>query len=230
MAAPVSVIIPTLNAAHSLPATVQSLMPALSAGLIHEVILSDGGSADATLEIADELGARLVTGAASRGAQLARGCAAARGDWLLVLHADTHLAGDWVDAVHSHIASAHEMAGFFQLRFRATGFWPMWVAAWANWRSRALGLPYGDQGLLISRTLYHRIGGYADVPLMEDVAMARTLRGRMVPLAGEAHTSAVRFQKDGWARRGLRNLWLLVRYLMGARPERLVRAYTSSKK
>ncbi|MFV2003233.1 MAG: glycosyl transferase, partial [Paracoccaceae bacterium] len=106
----------------------------------------------------------------------------------------------------------------------ATGLAPRLVAAWVNLRSR-LGLPYGDQGLLISRELYRRLGGYRDISLMEDVAMSRALRGRLVMLPAAALTSAHSYQRDGWLRRGAGNLWLLARYFAGADPEKLARRY-----
>lgn len=225
MAAPISIVIPTLNAGADLPATLQSLVPALTSGLVHELVFSDGGSADDTLDIADQMGAVVVTGPAGRGGQLARGVAASRGAWVLVLHADTQLTGDWTRALIRHMSGDGAQAGYFALRFRASGLWPAWVAAWANWRARVFGLPYGDQGLFLSRTLYDAVGGYPDIPLMEDVALARALRGKLVALDGVAETSAVRYQNEGWARRGARNLWTLIRYLGGTSPQRLAQSY-----
>ncbi len=145
---------------------------------------------------------------------------AAQGRWLLVLHADTVLQEGWAGVVAEHI-QASDRAGWFRLRFDRGG---RFVAGWANLRSR-LGLPYGDQGLLMPRSLYDAVGGYADQPLMEDVAMARSLRGRMVRLDAVAVTSAAKYRAQGWVRRGVRNLWTLVRYACGASPERLAKSY-----
>lgn len=225
MRAPVSVILPTLNAAAALPRTLGALGEGLSAGLIREVVLSDGGSTDATARIAAEAGARMVSGAPSRGGQLRRGAEAASGDWLLVLHADSVLGPGWAQAVLSHLADRPERAGHFRLVFDAPGVAPALVAGWANLRSGLFGLPYGDQGLLISRVLYDRVGGYPDISLMEDVAMARALRGHLCTLDAPIVTSAARYREEGWARRGARNLTLLARYLGGADPDRLARAY-----
>ncbi|MBD3677503.1 MAG: TIGR04283 family arsenosugar biosynthesis glycosyltransferase [Rhodobacteraceae bacterium] len=225
MRAPLSIVIPTLNAGAELPDTLASLMEGVEAGLVRELVISDGGSEDDTLAIADAAGAVLATGTAGRGSQLARGAEAAAGPWLLFLHADTHLAPGWTDAVQAHIAEHTGAAGYFRLAFRARGLRPRIVAGWANLRSRAFGLPYGDQGVLIPRALYDHVGGYPEIPLMEDVAIARALRGRLLPLDGEARTSAVRYQQQGWLWRGARNLLTLTRYLMGADPERLARAY-----
>ena len=225
MPAPLSVIIPTLNAAASLPGTAAALMAGVEAGLIRELVVSDGGSKDATAPIAAELGAVIVEGPPGRGGQLARGVAAARGDWLLLLHADTDLAPGWVTEAEAHIARHPDSAGYFRLAFRAEGLAPRLVAGWANLRSRLLGLPYGDQGLLISRDLLSRVGGVPDIPLMEDVALARALKGRLRPLAAEARTSADRYERDGWLRRGAHNLGTLARYLAGADPAALATRY-----
>lgn len=129
--------------------------------------------------------------------------------------------------MHGHIAGHRDKAGYFRLAFRATGLAPAVVARWANLRAAALGLPYGDQGLLISRDLLARIGGIPDLPLMEDVALARALRGRLRALPATARTSAARYERDGWLRRSLTNGGTLLRYLTGTPPERLVARYRS---
>ncbi|NKW71864.1 glycosyltransferase [Rhodobacteraceae bacterium R_SAG10] len=223
MCAPLSIVIPTLNAERALPGTGAALIEGVQSGLVRELIVSDGGSNDATGAIAGDLGATLINGAAGRGGQLRRGAAAASGDWLLFLHADTHLAPGWSAVVAEHINTSNR-AAYFRLRFRADGLMPGIVAAYANLRSR-LGLPYGDQGLLVSRRLYDRVGGYQDMALMEDVAMARALRGQLTMLASVAATGAESYLQGGWLRRGGRNMWLLARYLGGADPDTLARAY-----
>lgn len=224
MPAEISVVIPTLNAGEELAACLEALFEGLHEGLIRELIISDGGSSDQTLAIAEEAGARVVTGAPSRGGQLRRGCAEARGGWLLVLHADTRLAPGWARAVSEHLAQAKAGPACFQLSFRADGFAARWVAGWANLRTRVFGLPYGDQGLLTPRAVYEAAGGYPDQQLMEDVALARALP-RIAVLPIKAQTGAERYQRAGWARRGARNLWTLTRYFCGAKPEDLARAY-----
>ncbi|MBQ0804959.1 TIGR04283 family arsenosugar biosynthesis glycosyltransferase [Sulfitobacter sp. HGT1] len=223
MPAPITVIIPTLNAEHSLTDCLTALMEGVDAGLICELIVSDGGSEDATRIVADAWGAQIIEGAASRGGQLRRGCAKAKGEWLLILHADTQLAQGWTGPVIAHLKG--RKAGWFQLRFDSTGFAARFVAGWANLRSR-LGLPYGDQGLLLPRTLYQSLGGYPDQPLMEDVAMARLLKGHLTRIDCAAITSADKYHKAGWLRRGGRNLWSLIRYFAGVSPQDLAKAYS----
>ena len=224
MRAPISVVIPTLNAEPSLGRCLRSLMEGLEAGLIREVIISDGGSRDATGALGQAWGAEVLHGAPSRGGQLRRGCAAARGEWLLVLHADTVLAEGWTRDVGAHLQDGE--AAWFRLAFDGGGTAAALVAGWANLRSRA-GLPYGDQGLLVPRRLYDAVGGYPDQPLMEDVALARALRGHLRGLPVTARTSSQKYRRQGWLRRGARNLWTLTRYFAGVSPQRLARSYSA---
>ena len=227
MPAPLSIIIPTLNAEAELPLCLESLMPGLEAGLIREVIVADGGSEDATAKIAGAMGAELVTGAHGRGAQLAAGAAAARGDWLMFLHADTALSRDWAERTSDHIMTKPDHAAFFELRYRSDERAARTLEKRANRRARMLGLPYGDQGLLISRKLYDEIGGYLDVPLMEDVMIVRAIgKHRLTELNAEARTSAAKYERDGWRKRSWRNAFLLIRFLLGAKPEDLAKRYT----
>lgn len=227
MAARLSIIIPTLNAEAALPATLDCLLPGVAQGVIREVIVSDGGSADATVQLADDAGAEIVHGAPGRGGQLRRGVAAAKGAWVLCLHADTHLPPGWVGAVCTHMA-AQDQAAVFRLAFRSPGAMARMTAGWANLRTRLFGLPYGDQGLLMPRALYDAVGGYPDQPLMEDVAIARALRGRIMTLPETASTDAARYLAGGWVRRGTRNLITLARYLLGADPATLAKGYHKS--
>ena len=222
MSAPISIVIPTLNAGQVLPGTLQALMEGLHSGLIRELIVTDGGSGDATLEMVEEAGAVIVKGPPSRGGQLKRGCEVAKGEWLLILHADTELQAGWCGVVADCLPLGRPAA--FRLRFRANGFGARWVAGWANLRSRLFGMPYGDQGLLVRRTDYVAAGGYPDQPLMEDVALIRALP-RVVLLKADSVTSAERYTRQGWFRRGARNLWTLTRYFLGADPERLAQEY-----
>jgi rSAM/selenodomain-associated transferase 2 len=224
MRAKLSVVMPTLNAEAGLRRSLPALAEGLEAGLIRELVISDGGSDDATVTVAEAAGAVLVEGAASRGGQLRRGARVAQGDWLLFLHADSVLSPGWTSVVKDHIA-AGQGAAAFRLAFDANGLAPRLVAVWANLRSRIFGLPYGDQGLLIARAEYDAVSGYPDIPLMEDVAMAQALRRRIMILPCVVTTSAERYRRDGWLRRGGRNLLLLLRYLAGARPETLARRY-----
>lgn len=217
MPAPLSIIIPTLNAAEHLPRLLAQLMDGLADGLIAEVIFADGGSTDATKAIAEDCGAKLVTTRKGRGTQLAAGCAAARGAWLLVLHSDTHLPDTWCDDLRHHITHHPRQAAAFRLRFDSRHPMATVTAGWANLRSRMFDLPYGDQGLLIPAKLYTNVGGYPNLSLMEDVHIARNLRGTLRLLPSAVTTSPQKYQTNGWIRQGTRNMARLVSFLAGSR-------------
>lgn len=226
MPAPLSIIIPTLNAEADLPGCLSALIPALEANLLREVIIVDGGSEDATRRLAEGSGAKFITAPQGRAKQMITGASEARGDWLLFLHVDTWLSRDWVERTRVHLEKNPDKAAVFTLAFRTDAKMGKIVARRANWRARVLGLPYGDQGLLISKKLYTEIGGYSDVPLMEDVKLVRAIgKSRIAILSAEARTGAAKYEKDGWRLRALRNIWLLARYMCGAEPEKLARAY-----
>ena len=219
-----SIIIPTLNATDALGACMTHI--GTGGEMVVEVIVSDGGSSDQTGAVAFDYGANVVLGPPGRGAQLARGARKASGDWLLFLHADCHLPHDWPAVLSQHVQTRPDRAAAFRLRFRAAGAAPRLVAAWANLRSH-LGLPYGDQALFISAPLYARIGGYAALPLMEDVDIARRLKGKIRLLPATITTSAQKYQAEGWLRRGAKNLNLLARYMLGADPKVLAKSYSA---
>lgn len=226
MPAPVSVIIPALNAAKHLPLCLDGLMAGLAAGLIREVVLVDGGSEDETASMAEAAGCKVILAEKGRAKQLIAGADAARGDWRLFLHADTALSPDWAERAGHHIDQRPGKAACFTLAYRSDAREAKWLAARANRRTRWLGLPYGDQGLLVSKTLYEEVGGYPDVPLMEDVALVRAIgKKRITLLSAEARTSAEKYERDGWRKRAYGNAGLIVRYFMGADPEALAKSY-----
>jgi len=226
LAAPLSVIIPTLDAATSLPATLAMLAQARE--LVREVLVADGGSRDATVVIAEAAGARIVTAPRGRGAQLAAGAAAATGDWLCFLHADTRPQPGWVSEVASFIGDPHnrERAAYLAYRLDDAAAPARRLERIVAWRSRVLGLPYGDQGLILARDFYRALGGFPPLELMEDVAFVRRIgRKRLVPLKATALTSAARYRSEGYLRRSLRNLCCLSLYFLGVPPRLIGRLY-----
>jgi rSAM/selenodomain-associated transferase 2 len=216
-----SVVIPTLNAAAVLPACIGAL-----ARLPGEIVVVDGGSTDGTPEVAARLGALVVQAPRGRGRQIAAGVAAARGEWLLLLHADTVLAPGWAAAAYPFMARGAGKAGYF--RFALDGAEPQArrLERMVAWRCRRLGLPYGDQGLLLPRALLEEVGGVRDLPLMEDVDLVRRIgRARLVELPADATTSAARWRRDGWMLRSARNLACVGLYFLGVPPRMIVRVY-----
>ncbi len=224
MAAPISIIVPTYNSVQGFGPTLASVFEGVSSGMVCEVIFADGGSSDEIERIAGDLGAELVRSEKGRGTQMAAGARAAKGEWLLFLHSDTSLSEGWVHDIRKHMIDNYNRPGYFRLAFDTEGVAPWLVSCWANLRSTLFALPYGDQGLLVSRLEYNRAGGFDDIPLMEDVRLVRRL-SRPRRIGATAITSASRYEAEGWIRRGFRNLTTLFLYFLGVRPEKLVKRY-----
>jgi rSAM/selenodomain-associated transferase 2 len=216
-----SVVIPTLNAAAHLPATLAALGDAPD-----EVLVVDGGSTDGTRQAAAAHGARVLLAPRGRGGQLATGVAAATQPWLLLLHADTRLGPAWAAAATTHMREAPDRAAYFRFALDSDDRRARRLERLVAWRCRALALPYGDQGLLLHRDLLYAVGGIRPLPLMEDVDLARRLgRHRLIGLDIPATTSAAKWQRDGWYRRSARNLACLALYLAGLPPRLIARLY-----
>jgi rSAM/selenodomain-associated transferase 2 len=219
----ISIVIPTLDAAAELSATLAALG---ASGLIGEIVVVDGGSRDATIALAREAGARIVGAERGRGGQLAAGAAVPSGDWLLFMHADCRPLAGWEHAVGAFIAASTDKAGYFALALDDPAPAARRVERLVAWRCRVLALPYGDQGLLIHRRLYDAVGGYVAIPLMEDVEMVRRIgRTRLKPIGATMLASARRYKSGGYWRRPLRNLLCLSLYFAGVSPQRIAKLY-----
>ncbi|MGZ8284390.1 MAG: TIGR04283 family arsenosugar biosynthesis glycosyltransferase [Allosphingosinicella sp.] len=215
-----AVVIPTLNAAATLGPCLAAVREA------DQIVVVDGGSTDGTTAIAESSGAHLIQSTRGRGVQLAAGAAAAKGEWLLFLHSDTLLARGWRGAAERHMARQPGKAACFRFRLDGPERRARLIEAGVALRVRLLGLPYGDQGLLISRRLYDRVGGYRPLPLMEDVDLVGRIGGRRIErLEVDAFTSAERWRRGGWLRRSGRNLLCLACYRCGMSAERVARLY-----
>ncbi|MBN9086741.1 MAG: TIGR04283 family arsenosugar biosynthesis glycosyltransferase [Reyranella sp.] len=217
-----SVIIPTLNAAGRLRGTLQTL------GAVDDLVVVDGGSTDRTVEVANTFGARVITATAGRGHQLMAGAVAATGPWLLFLHADTLLTAGWRADVERFAGDPRNptRAAVFRFVLDDRSWQARLLERVVSWRVRTLGLPYGDQGLLIHRDFYRSLGGFPAWPLMEDVHLVRRIgRERLTLLPSAARTSAERWRRNGWIRRSLRNLTCLSLYFLGVPPRLIVKFY-----
>ncbi len=227
----ITVIIPTLNAENELGKCLAALVPAAVEGSVRQVVISDGGSADRTREMADDAGADVLEGLSGRGLQLQKGATAARSPWLLFLHADTVLEAGWQDEASRFIEAVDlgerpPSAAAFRFRLADRGIMPRFIEAGVGFRSRNFGLPFGDQGLLISRRLYDEIGGYRPLPLMEDLDIVRRLGPRRIAiLETNALTSAARYRRDGYFSRIARNQACLAMYAAGMPIEKIARFY-----
>ena len=222
--AELSIIIPTFNAIPVLGPTLAALAQIEAVGLVKEVVISDGGSTDDTAAAARETGAIVIETERGRGPQLQAGADTATGDWLLFLHADTVLAAGWAGVVRAFIArpAANEQAGYFTFVLDDSSSQARRIECLVRWRNRVFALPYGDQGLLLHRSLFRRVGGYRCYSLMEDVDIVHRLgRRRLRLLDGEAITSAARYRANGYWRRPARNLFCLGLYYLGISPERI---------
>ncbi len=221
----IGAVIPTLNEAQTLPALLADLHELARVAPL-DVVVVDGGSSDGTRARAAAGGARVVQAHRGRARQLNRGAMVVRGDWLLFLHADCR----FTDAARTTLLTALEPSGgvqaaVFRFAIDLPRFWRRFIETGQAVREALSGLAYGDQGLLIRRGLFQSVGGYPDVPLMEDVAMMRLLRRRtpVTRLPAPLLTSGRRYRHGGVLRTWLKHTALISLYLIGASPTHLGR-------
>lgn len=222
----ISVLIPTLNQAAQLERALVPLVAGSMSGLVKEVIVADAGSTDDTRAIAEAAGCEIVDAPRGLAKQMRTGAAASKGKWLLFLHADAVLRDGWVVEVEDFLKQpqARKRAAAFRLSFDDRTPAARRAVQLARLRARVMKLPYGDQGLLISRYLYDAIGGYPDIPAMADVEIIRRIGPRRLTLLKtEVVSSAAHHRRGGYDKRAWRNLVLMTRYLMGADPVELAK-------
>ncbi|HLE19643.1 MAG TPA: TIGR04283 family arsenosugar biosynthesis glycosyltransferase [Vicinamibacteria bacterium] len=216
-----SVIVPTLNEETLLPRALASVPRGA------EVVVADGRSADRTREVAVQLGARVVVGAPGRGAQMNQGAREASGDTLLFLHADCALGPGADEAIRQALSDACVVGGWFRLSVRPARPSLALVSFGSNLRARLLGLPYGDQALFMRRSVFDAIGGYRDVPIMEDVDLVRRLRkrGRLKCLDATVTTLPRHWERSGPLFTTLVNWAAIAAFSLGVSPSRLAPIY-----
>ena len=232
MSGSISIIIPALNEAEQIGQTLDAARDSAEGVPGIEWIVVDGGSNDTTVEIARSRGATVVTSSRGRARQMNAGAQIARGDTLLFLHADTRLPRGFEEEVRRTLAVPGVAAGAFSLRIDGAGRRLRWVERAANWRSRILELPYGDQGFFLKAELFRSLGGFPELPLMEDLEMARRVgrRGRIAVSPLAVVTSARRWERVGVLRATLFNQVFLLAYLLGMPPRRIAEWYYAKSK
>jgi rSAM/selenodomain-associated transferase 2 len=218
-----SIIIPALNEARAIGGTLDA---ASRVGGDVEVIVVDGGSADGTAEVARARGARVVTAARGRGAQMHAGALAARGEVLWFLHADTLAPADAAGCIGRALEDPRAVGGNFRIRFEGAGGAARFLT-WLYPRLRLLGLAYGDSGFFVRRAAYERAGGFKPFPIFEDLDLLRALwrQGRFAQADGYVVTSSRRFEGRSFALTFARWSLLQTLYWLGVSPHALARFY-----
>ncbi len=219
----ISIIIPVLNEVEQIAATLAQI----PTGVDVDVIVVDGGSRDGTIAQVQALGIPVITTAAGRARQMNAGATAATGEILLFLHADTRLPEGFAPVVRQILSQPGTIAGAFRLKIDAPNRGLQLIETGVNCRSQVLQMPYGDQGLFLPADLFHKAGGFPDLPIMEDFALVRRLRQQgkiaLAPLA--VTTSARRWRRVGLLKTTLINQAIVLAYLLGVAPDRLATWY-----
>jgi rSAM/selenodomain-associated transferase 2 len=233
MAIPISVIIPTLNEERTIAAT---LAHTASLGF-DELIVVDGGSLDQTPVLVEsyrrstqppaQSPVRLVTAPPGRARQMNEGAKASRGEVLLFLHADTQLPRDATTVINRALADHRMVGGRFDVRFDRPSMWGTIISRMMNWRSRLSGLATGDQALFVRRSIFEQMGGFADMPLMEDIEFSGRLKhlGATAALTATVTTSFRRWEQQGPLRTILLMWTLRFLYWIGISPSHLAKWY-----
>lgn len=224
----ISVIIPTLNEAANLPSTLTPVQRAANV----EVVVADGGSQDETVAIAQAAQVQVVASAPGRAHQMNQGAAVAQGDILLFLHADTLLPLGFDQWVRATLQQPQVVAGAFELAIQGTGLGLRCIESGVKLRSHLWQLPYGDQALFLKASRFHELGGFPELPIMEDFELVRQLRrqGRIAIAPAAVLTSGRRWQTLGIGRTTVINQLMIAGYLLGINPATLARWYRHQKK
>jgi len=231
---PYSVIIPVFQEATFIEDTIRHVFD-VAAGAAVEIIVVDGDLAGGTIrEIRDTRNHRVqkVLSKKGRGIQLNRGASLARGEILLFLHADTRLPAGAFNKIAAAMKDRHISGGAFRLAIDSRRRPFRVIEKFVSYRSRYLGLPYGDQGIFVRKVTFQTLGGFRNVPLMEDLDLMRRIRmskGRIVILDDPVVTSARRWEQEGILYCTLRNWCLVLFFLLGVPPEKLLKFYPSSR-
>ncbi len=223
----ISIIIPVLNDAEALDSALSSTQDCTGV----ERIVVDGGSSDESAKVAQARGVKCLLSPPGRARQMNSGAEVAEGTFLVFLHADTHLPEGFDHHVRQILTQSGVAAGAFELQIDAPSARWRLIEKAANWRSRYLQMPYGDQAIFLRAELFREVGGFTDLPIMEDFELIRRLqgRGRIVIAPAAALTSARRWKKLGALRTTLINQLMVLGFYLGFEPSRLARWYDAKK-
>lgn len=219
----ISIIVPALNEA----ANIQKTLAAAKASANTEVIVVDGGSQDGTAELARAMGVQTIVEKTGRASQMNAGALAATGEILMFLHADTQVPKGFDAMVRQALSEEGAIAGAFELKIDSEGRGLRLIETGANWRSRVLRLPYGDQAIFLWASVFKSLGGFAQMPIMEDFHLMRQLRrlGKINIVPYSVLTSARRWQKLGVLKTTLVNQLVIIAYFLRVPPDRLADWY-----
>lgn len=219
----ISVIIPVLNEANTIAQTISNAQKATDI----EIIVVDAGSNDGTVELVQSLDVQCISALPGRATQMNQGAKAATGEMLLFLHGDTILPSGFDQLVRVALVKPKTIAGAFELGIRGTAGSLRLVEKMVNWRSRHLQMPYGDQGIFLKAKIFEEVGGFPEIPIMEDFELMRQLRkrGQITIVSASVLTSGRRWQKLGILKTTLINQIVIIAYLLGVSPEILAQWY-----
>jgi len=223
----ISVIVPVLNEEKAIAATLRALAP----NKPHELIAVDGGSMDRTGEIIAQCGAKVICADRGRARQMNRGAQEASGDVLLFLHADTRLPASAFEDIRAALNNPRFLGGRFDVELEGSHWMLRVIGRMISYRSRVTKVATGDQAIFVRREVFEQMGGFPDIPLMEDIAFCRTLKrlGDVACLRSRVVTSARRWEVEGVWRTILKMWSLKLLYLAGVSPIRLKRLYADTR-
>ncbi|NEO53415.1 MAG: glycosyltransferase family 2 protein [Okeania sp. SIO3B5] len=223
----ISIIIPVLNEVSTITQTISTAQTAKDKDI--EIIVVDGGSNDGTIELIKCLNIQIISSVPGRATQMNCGAKMARGKILLFLHGDTFLPLNFDQLLQDILVKPKIIAGAFELSIRGTKKSLRIVERMVNWRSRYLQMPYGDQGIFLPAKIFQEIGGFPEIPIMEDFELVRQLkkRGQIAIVPTPVLTSGRRWQKLGILKTTFINQIVIIAYLLGVSPQRLARWYRS---